>query len=289
MTAFGRSEEASTQVRVTVEIRSVNHRYRDLSMRLPRALQPLEEEIKSMVASRVGRGRVELSLELQAGGEESDYEVSLNVPLARAYSSAIKRLQEEVGVNLEARADTFLQVRDMITVRPVERDLEADRPVVLGAVSGALEELDRMRLQEGGALEADLRARIAAVKESLKLIEERAPAVVEEFRRRLKERVEALSQDLEVDDARLAQEAAIFAGKCDVTEEVVRGRSHLDQFEGYLSVDEPVGRRLDFLIQELHREVNTISSKASDAAVSSVVVEIKGELEKLREQVQNVE
>ncbi len=289
MTAFGRAEHGSGDVRVTVETRSVNHRYRDLSLRLPKTLQSLEESVKAMVVGRVGRGRVELSIELDAGPAGADYDVSLNVPLARAYARVLRRLREEVGADPEVRAETFLQVRDMVVVRPVEADSDSLRPVVMEAVSAALDELERMRLQEGRALESDFRARIASVRGNLDRIEDRAPQVVDEYRRRLSERVEALAQGLEVDESRLAQEVAIFAGRCDVTEEVVRSRGHLGQFEEFLSAGEPVGRRLDFLIQELNREVNTISSKASDAEISSVVVETKGDLEKLREQVQNVE
>jgi uncharacterized protein (TIGR00255 family) len=187
------------------------------------------------------------------------------------------------------RADALCQFRDVILVRPVERDTETLKGPALEALSDALGAMDRMRAVEGGAIDEDFRRRIRMLRDRLEQIEARAPQVVEEYDKRLRERVSALAGEIELDPNRLAQEVATFAGRCDITEEVVRSRSHLNQFEQYLDADEPVGRRLDFLLQEMNREANTISSKASDATISTTVVEVKGELEKLREQVQNVE
>ncbi|MCF8061290.1 MAG: YicC family protein [Deltaproteobacteria bacterium] len=289
MTAFGRGEAAAGDALINVEIRSVNHRFRDVVMRLPRPVQPLEELLRARVAAAVGRGRVEVGFQLEAREEQADVEVELNVPLAQAYVRVFRELQERFGADPLVRAETLCQFRDVVLVRPVERDAEGLKGYALEALSEALGAMDRMRVEEGRAIEDDFRLRISMVGNYLEQIESRAPLVVEEYRRRLRERISAVAEGLQLDENRLAQEVAMFAGRCDITEEIVRSRSHLNQFERYLDVDEPVGRRLEFLLQEMNREANTISSKASDASISAAVVEVKGELEKLREQVQNVE
>jgi len=289
MTAFGRGEAELEDAGVTVEIRSVNHRFRDVVMRLPKALQPLEEALRSQIAARIGRGRVEVSVQMETRGDQPDVSVELNVPLAQAYFSVYRELQERFGADPVVKAEVVCQNRDVVMIRPVERDVELLGPVVRDALERALDTVDRMRQEEGRALEKDFRSRLELIADYLTRVEERSPQVVEEVRKRLQERVAALTDGLDLDESRLAQEVALFAGRSDITEEIVRGRSHLSQFHTYLEADEPVGRRLDFLIQELNREVNTIASKATDAIISSVAVEIKAEIEKLREQVQNVE
>ncbi len=289
MTAFGRGEAEVEDTLITVEIRAVNHRFRDVLMRLPKPLQQLEESLRAQVAEGVGRGRIEVTFQVETRGEQPDAEVELNIPLAEAYVRVFRELQERFGADPSFRSEELCNLRDVVLVRPVERDTEGLREPARKALAGALETMERMRIEEGRALEEDFRTRLDAVKERLGQVNERAPLVVDEYRRRLEERIASLAEGMDLDENRLAQEVALFAGRCDITEEIVRSRSHLGQFEQYLEANEPVGRRLDFLIQELNREANTISSKASDAAISSAAVEIKGELEKLREQIQNVE
>jgi uncharacterized protein (TIGR00255 family) len=289
MTAFGRGEAEAGETLITVEIRSVNHRYRDVLMRLPRSVQALEEAFRARVAEAVGRGRVEVGLQLEARGEQPEVEVALNVPLAEAYVRVFRDLQERFGADPEVRAETLCQFRDVVQVRSLERDAEGLKDSALEALSGALEAMDRMRVEEGRAIEEDFRRRLRLLRDYLEHVQRRAPQVVEEYRNRLLERISSLSAGVDLDESRLAQEVALFAGRCDITEEIVRSRSHLSQFEQYLEAEEPVGRRLDFLLQEMNREANTISSKASDAEISATVVEVKAELEKLREQAQNVE
>ncbi len=289
MTAFGRGEVEAGDALINVEIRSVNHRFRDVLMRLPKAVQPLEEALRARVAERVGRGRVEIGFQLETRGEQPDLEVELNVPLAQAYVRAFRELQERFGADAAVRAEALCQFRDVLQVRPVERDTESLKGPALDALGEALGAMDRMRVEEGRAIEEDFRRRIRMLRDHLERIQGRAPLVVEEYGHRLRERISALAGEIDLDRNRLAQEVATFAGRCDITEEIVRSRSHLNQFEQYLDVGEPVGRRLEFLLQEMNREANTISSKASDASISATVVEVKGELEKLREQVQNVE
>lgn len=275
--------------RITVEIRTVNHRFRDVLMRLPGPLQPLEETLRAEISRRLSRGRIEAAFQMESRGGQPDMEVTLNVPLAQAYVRVFRELQERFSADPSVRADTLCQFRDVVTVSPVERDTESLKPPALEALSQALESVEHMRAGEGRDIEEDFRGRLAAVSRRLDHVEERAPLVVEAYRDRLQERISLVSEELDPDWNRLAQEVAVFAGRCDITEEIVRSRSHLSRFEEYLDAEEPVGRRLEFLLQEMNREANTISSKASDASISAAVVEIKGELEKLREQVQNVE
>ena len=289
MTAFGRGEVEAGETLINVEIRTVNHRFRDVLMRLPKAVQPLEEALRARVAEMVGRGRVEIGFQLETRGEQPDLEVELNVPLARAYVRVFHELQERFGADPAVRAEALCQFRDVLQVRPVERDTESLKEPALEALGEALGAMDRMRVEEGRAIEEDFRRRIRMLRDHLERIEGRAPLVVEEYGKRLRERISALAGEIDLDRNRLAQEVATFAGRCDITEEIVRSRSHLNQFEQYLDEGEPVGRRLEFLLQEMNREANTISSKASDADISATVVEVKAELEKLREQVQNVE
>ncbi len=289
MTAFGRGEREVGDTLITVEIKTVNHRFRDASIRLPSQLQSLEEGVRASVASAVGRGRVDVTVNMDTHGDRPDVSLELNVPLARAYVRVFRELQEQFGANPSFRADTLCQFKDVVAFRPVEQDVEILETPIQEALAQALEAVDRMRTNEGQAIESDFRHRLALIRDLLQEIDVRAPSVLEDYRIRLRDRIAAVSVDTEIDQNRLAQEAAYFGNRCDITEEIVRSRAHLDRFEEYLEAKEPVGRRLDFLIQEMNREVNTISSKASDAHISRAAVEIKGELEKLREQVQNVE
>lgn len=289
MTAFGRGEHDAGGTLITVEMRTVNHRYRDISLRLPSQLQPLEEDLRGRVAAAIGRGKVDLTLTMDSRGEQPDFSVELNEKMAEAYIRLFRGLQDRYGADPSFTAESLCRFKDIVVVRPVERDTEGLKTPVLDALEKALEAVDHMRVEEGRAIESDFRHRLELIRERVQEINARAPAVVEEYRARLREKIAAVAEGVEIDENRLAQEAAYLAGRCDVTEEVVRTLSHLDRFEEYLGEKEPVGRRLDFLLQEMNREVNTISSKASDISISRASVEIKGEIEKIREQVQNVE
>ncbi len=187
------------------------------------------------------------------------------------------------------RADDLCQMKDVLVIKPEELDLASAKEALRTAVGHALESCDSMRMQEGKALKEDFLKRLALIEEHLKEVEKRAGSVVEDYKRRLRQRVDHVAQGMPIDENRLIQEVAIFADRCDITEELVRARSHLEQFRSYLSPEDAVGRRLDFLLQEINREITTMSSKATDSAISARGVEIKAELEKVREQVQNVE
>jgi uncharacterized protein (TIGR00255 family) len=289
MTAFGRGEYDLNNTLFSVEIKTLNNRYKEIIIRMPNSLQELEEGIKTQISSRVKRGRVEVSLQISKKDKENSYNLDLNVPLLKSYLNIFRRMSDEFGLNEMIRPDYLCQVKDMITMKQDETDPGESSSCVMKAMEQALDSLDAMRAQEGTAIEEDFDLRLDLIEMHLNVIEERAPIVVNEYKEKLKTRIEALSEDIQTDQGRLAQETAIFASRCDITEEVVRTRSHLKQFRNYMSMDDSIGRRLDFLTQELNREINTISAKASDSMISTRAVEVKAELEKLREQIQNVE
>ena len=288
MTAYGRGECEMGRNTLTAEIKTLNNRYRDIILRLPSALQEFEDLIRSEISSRVKRGRIEVSIQLTAN-EDATYNLEINRSLLNAYRRIYDEMNNEFGTDEKLKPDFFLQLRDALISRPLELDPEESKKGLEKLLRQALDSLDAMRIQEGNALGEDLDNRLDLIKNYFDVIEERSPSVVTEYREKLKNRIDAISEDLEVDEARLAQEVAIFAGRCDITEEIVRARSHLDQFHNYMKMDDSIGRRLDFLVQELNREINTISSKASDSSISANAVEVKAELEKIREQIQNIE
>jgi len=289
MTGFGRGESARADRKITVEIKCVNNRYRDIVIRLPKALQVLEDEIRTQVAVRMRRGRIEVAVQMERGNGQPDAALELNLPLARAYHRAIRRLSDELGLDRGIRAEELCQMRDVLSYKPEEVDVQEVRAALGAAVTGALEACDAMRLREGRAMEEDLTGRLRLIGGHLDWIGEWAPRVVEEYRKKLRDRAQQVLDGREIDEGRLAQEVVLFADRCDITEEVVRARSHVAQFRSSMRLDEAVGRKLDFLLQEIHREVNTLSNKALDASISARAVEMKAELEKVREQVQNVE
>lgn len=289
MTGYAKGESTLAETLFVAEIRSHNHRYRDLILRLPRNFQILEEKLKSVIASRIRRGRVEASLFVESSSEWPTYELELNRPLVKSYLKVFEELRQQFGMSGDISLDSFCQMKDILVFKPPPAEIEQMEQGFVGALEKCLDSLEAMRRKEGKALEEDLMERLSLVEKSIGSIEARVPGLVDEYRRRLKENVKKMLHDELVDETRLAHEVALFAERSDITEEIVRVRSHLKQFRESLSMDEPVGRRLDFLLQEINREVNTISSKASDSFISREVVEMKAELERLREQVQNVE
>jgi len=289
MTAYGRGEYFFGSQSFIAEIRSLNHRYRDVIIRVPKVFQTLEDEIRSHISSRIKRGRIEVSIQMEKNSGETEYNLELNLPLVRSYLRIFEKLKDEFGLDEKIRPDYLCQMKDIIQVRPQEIDVDESRAGLQELISQALDSLDIMRVQEGESIEEDFLKRLDRVKVYLDEIVERSPQLVEEYRDRLKDKINNISKDIDIDENRLVQEVAIFASRCDINEEIVRTRSHLKQFHKYMTMEGSIGRRLDFLIQEINREVNTIASKALNSSISSRVVEIKAELERLREQVQNVE
>ena len=289
MTAYGRGEYHLGDTQFIAETRSLNNRHLDIILRIPRNYQVLEKELKNTISSRIRRGRVEVSVQIENNGEEPPYSLELNVPLVNSYFKILHQLAEQFDLDKKIQVDSLLQMKDVLLFRPEEVDMDKLRPGFQHVVEQALDSLDMMRVKEGEAIEADFVKRLDLLEGYVNEVDRRAPIIVEEYRKRLKDRIDHIIGDVALDESRIVQEVAFFAEKSDITEEIVRTRSHLKQFREYLLMDDALGRRLDFLIQEINREVNTLSSKASDALISKVVVEMKAELEKLREQVQNVE
>jgi uncharacterized protein (TIGR00255 family) len=288
MTGYGRREGTWAGGGLTVEIRAVNHRYLEVVTRVPRSLAAFEDHLKRVVQGRASRGRFEVTVTL-SGEREADKTLTLNRPLARQYHKVLTELQRDLRLGGTVDLSVMAAFRDVIT--PSERPSDSGplKQAVVRLLRGAVTDLDTMRRREGEALRRDLTERLKTVRAGVEAVAERAPAVVEEYFARMKTRIERLLGAEPVDQARLSQELAVYADRSDVTEEITRLRSHLEQFHAALASRKPVGRAMDFLLQEMGREVNTIGSKANDNEISTHVVQLKGELEKIREQVQNIE
>lgn len=289
MTGYGRGENTAGGKRYIAEIKTVNNRYRDVIVRTPKSLQGIEDDVRTLVSEKIKRGRVEASLQMIREGEETEYDLELNLPLVRSYMRIFRQLSEEFALNEKVSADDLCQMKDVILFKTEDVDLEQAKSGFREAVVTALDSCDLMRSKEGEAIEQDFMKRLGFIEVTIREIKERSPLVVQECQKKLHQRIEQMLQGVELDEGRVAQEVALFADRSDITEEVVRARSHLDQFRLIMSQDDAVGRKLEFLLQELHREINTISAKSSDSLISAKTVELKAELEKLREQVQNVE
>lgn len=289
MTGFGRGEYCNEDYSCSVEIKTLNHRYNDIFIKMPKHIYFLEEKIKKVVKTSIGRGRVEIYINLEYLGER-DVDIKTDVSLAKSYFNALDNLNKNLGIQDEITLAHILAEDDIIKIDKKELDEEEIWTGLKEALNFALKETVNMRIQEGRELFKDIKSNLLIVKEKTKKIEERSPIVIEEYKEKLKERAEELLKgEYELDEERLANEVVFFADKSNINEEVIRLYSHINQFFESLKEKEPVGRKLDFLIQEMNREVNTIGSKANDMEISKNVVEIKSELEKIREQIQNVE
>ena len=262
---------------------------KDIVIRIPKELQSLEETVRAQVGSIIRRGRVEVFIQISRDGAPNEYELELNLPLVSSYVRIMKQINEEFGLEPNIRAEALCQMKDVIQVIPRELDIEEAKISIIKPLTLALQELDDMRAREGKAIEEDFHGRLQLIARHLDNIATRAPIVVESYKTRLKEKIQQISGEAEIDENRMMQEVAIFSDRCDITEEIVRTRSHLEQFRYAMTLDDTIGRRLDFLVQEINREANTMGAKSNDAEISARVVEIKAELEKIREQIQNVE
>lgn len=289
MTSFGRGDETDGLTGWTVEIRSVNHKFCDIRIKIPRQYTGLEEQIKKEVASFITRGHIDVVI--TPSGESSEIkELHVNQSLAKQYYKCLLQLKKEI--NLPATNDDLSLLAtfpDVIKATDKETDIEHIWPSLHKALLEGLTKSQDMREREGSSLKNDLLQRVQFVSDTVKKIEEKAPALVEQKKLALQERLNKLLENSEINVERLDQEVALLADRSDVTEELVRLHSHIDQFRHFLEIQEPAGRRLDFLLQEFLREINTTASKISDASVAHLTVELKNEVEKMREQVQNLE
>lgn len=290
MTGFGRAEATGPGFVLTVEARSVNHRHLDVALRLPRALAAFETDARKLVAARLERGRVDVTVQMTPASGRAVAEVRADAALAREYLTRARALAAEVELESDVTLGWLLERPGVLRVEDVEPpDPDTLWPVLAAALGGALDALVAQRTTEGAALAAELSARLGGLASQVELVALRAPAATRRREERLRDRLRALVGELGIDESRILIEAATWAEKTDVTEEITRLGAHLDQLRSMLDKGGPLGRQLDFLIQELHREVNTIGAKADDLEVSQAVVAAKGVIEKMREQTQNLE
>ncbi len=288
MTAFGRGEAGTDGYRFTIELRTLNHRFCDIRIKLPRKYSYFEEDIKKRVSSQFSRGRIEVSVLVDDTLDKVQH-LTVDAELAKTYKRLLLILQEELGLEGDLRLESLLNFRDLFAFHEDEESRGKAWRVVETALAQAVTDCLQMRREEGGAIETDLSGRLDQLEALNNEVEARAPLVVRDVRDRLQKRIQDLLGEAELDETRLAQEVAFFADKSDITEEVVRLQSHIQQFRDFLEASGPRGRQLEFLMQEMHREVNTIGSKANDLEIAQKVIQMKTELERFREQLQNVE
>ncbi len=288
MTGYGRAVETVNGREFTVEIRSVNNRYLDCTVKLPRVLSFAEEAVKAAVKGAVSRGKVDVFISMRSEAE-SDVQVTLNKPVLEGYLAAMRQMVSEYGVRDEISVSTLSRMSDVFVVEKPQADEDQLKADLLAVVQKALLAYDQMRVTEGLALENDLRNRANTILDLVSQVEAANPQTVSDYRKRLETKMQEVLEGKGFDEGRILTEAAIFADKVAVDEETVRLRSHLEQMDHMLRGNGGIGRKLDFLLQEMNREANTTGSKCSDVKVARIVVDIKAELEKIREQTQNIE
>ena len=289
MTGYGRSEKVNGHFTCKAEIRSVNNRFIEINTRLPKFLAALELPIKKLVKSKCARGSFDVFLNLERDNDASaDIEVKPNLGIAAQYFEAIKQIQKQLDISGEIPIQALLEAKDIIQIEPTTLD-ESQETMILETIGEALTALKDMRRDEGKNLQADLAGRLEAIRELAGHIQTRQPVVLEEYRARLQEKIKTLTEGMELDETRMTQETALMADRSDISEEIIRLNSHLEQFGELLNKEGPQGRKLEFITQEINRETNTIGSKSGDYPISQSVIEIKSQLEKIREQLQNIE
>lgn len=288
MTGYGRRQESVSGMDITVEIKSVNHRYYEYSSRLPRGFGFLDDKLKSHLQGRIARGKVEVYVSIDTVDAPGS-EVVVNYALAEGYLKALAELSERYDLKNDVTTMSLTRYPDILTARKAPEDEEAVWDAVRQVADGALDAFIAMREVEGARMKADILSRAGTILQAVAVVEERSPQTVQEHMDKVQTRMRELLDGAAVDEQRLLTEAALYADKIAVAEETVRLRSHLAQLEQMLEGDEAVGRKLDFLVQEINRETNTIGSKSQDIELARVVVDIKAEVEKIREQIQNIE
>ena len=288
MTGFGRGKAAADGLDITVELKSVNHRYFEFSSRLPKGYMFLDEKLKSFCQNRISRGKLEASVIIEESGG-GDTAVVLNETYADSFMAALKNLSERYKIKNDVKVSDLAGIPELKKIKKHTVPDETVAAAVIEAAGEAMNSFLAMREAEGERLKKDVAGRCDFILEKVSYIEERSPETVTAYRERLEQKIKELIADVQVDEQRLLTETAIFADKVAVAEETVRLRSHIKQFCDLLDLDEPVGRKLDFIVQEMNRETNTIGSKAQDISIAHTVVDIKSEIEKIREQIQNIE
>ena len=288
MTGYGRARATRNLRDITVEIRSVNNRYLDCTVKMPRMYAFAEDAVKARVQKAVSRGKVDVYITVDASAADVA-QVNVNTALAAQYAQALRALAAVCGTEGQVTPEQLARFPEVLTVTKADEDLECVSADLCAVLDEALDSYNAMRAAEGVKLAEDISIRLAAIEDMTAQVEERSPETVREYRQKLTARMQEVLQSTAIDEQRILQEAAIYADRIAVDEETVRLRSHVSQLRGMLQSDQPMGRKMDFLIQELNRESNTIGSKCSNLDIARIVVDLKGEVEKIREQVQNIE
>ena len=288
MTGYGRAQQLVDGMNITVELKSVNHRYFEFSSKLPRSYGFLDEALKTFFMGKLTRGKLECYVQIETV-EEADTLVSVNHPLVKSYLAAYQELSETYGIENDIKVSDLVKVADVLTLRKAQADEDRIRAAVMTVAQDALAGFIAMREREGARLKADVLSRLETIEETVTYVEARSPETVKEYNEKLIARLQELLTDTHIEEQRILTEAAIFADKIAVAEETVRLRSHIAQMRSFLEAEEAVGKKMDFLVQEMNRETNTIGSKAQDVAIARKVVATKAEIEKIREQIQNIE
>lgn len=288
MTGYGGAKGSAEGLSVSIELKSVNNRYLDVSVKLPRTMLFAEEPIKAAVGRHISRGKVDVFVTVDQSASD-DMEVRVNEPLLKGYIEALSAAAEKFGLQNDMTVMSLCRLPDVLSTDRREIDSSALMTSITEILERALTEYDAMRLREGEKLRDDVLARLETISRLTGVVEENAPKTVAEYRARLEQKLQEVLATANIDESRVLTEAAIFADKIAVDEETVRLRSHISQLRGLTNGESPAGRKMDFLIQELNREANTIGSKCQNADIAHVVVELKAEIEKIREQIQNVE
>lgn len=289
MTGYGRGEAENDLYKFKVEIKAVNHRYNDVLVKMPRHISYLEERIKKIIKEKIKRGKVDVYINLEYINQSS-IDVKVDIALAKSYKLALDGLISELDLEDKVRLQNILGIPEVINTQRKDLDEDLIWAVLGEALESSLDNIIKMREEEGQGLKKDILDKLLFIEEITYKIEKRAPEVVIEYKDKLRERIKILLEDnLVLDEDRLGNEVVFFADRCSIDEELVRLSSHIKQFRNILREDESIGRKLDFLTQELNREINTIGSKANDIDITNYVVNIKAEIEKIREQIQNIE
>ena len=288
MTGYGRADGASGMIGISIEVKSVNSRYLDCSIKMPRVYSPFEETMKAAVQKQISRGKVDVFVSIDSSAT-GDIDIRVNQPLAEAYVAALRDLADRYDLRDNVSVTDLARFPDVLLAEKKEADLERLGADICAVLEDALADFNDMRLREGDKMCSDILARLDEIERLTSMVEDISPRTVTEYRNKLEARMRDVLQASDVDEQRILLEAALFADRTAVSEETVRLRSHVSQLRGMMGGGEPVGRKMDFLVQEFNREANTIGSKGNDAELAKVVVDLKAEIEKIREQAQNVE
>jgi len=288
MTGYGSAKSTSGKLEITIEIRSVNNRYLDSTIKIPRVFNSFEERLKAIVHESISRGKVDVYVSIDSS-KSDEIEIRINRPLVEAYVSALRTIAWENELSSDIRVADLTRFPDILQAEKKEVDTERLCEDISTILKSALSDLNDMRKREGEKLSRDISARLDEIEKLTKTATELSPKSVEEYRKKLETRMNEVLQSTNVDEARIITEAALFADRVSINEETVRLSSHISQLRELITSNEPVGRKIDFLVQEFNREANTIGSKGNDTEMSKVIVELKSEIEKIREQAQNIE